>query len=162
MSDSLRFRVITAAVVAALTVFCVWFATQLLNLSSSAPAYNVLAAIFLAASIWTFVVNQMKLKLPREYARDALKSRTLILTLGLFLSLAMIWAIGRSAVEWAIEPDISDLGPCGRFTLDLCGTTDLNSERRDLAMKLVDRIAAASFLTAPISLAVPRVRSWFQ
>lgn len=88
----------------------------------------------------------------------------------IFSVVFLIWALGRSVIDWAIESDIIDYGPCPevRFSLDLsgntinsnpCGSVDENLERRWSIETLIDRTAISIFIFIPLLLTSQRFRS---
>ncbi len=158
----MQVRMIAAIVTAALVVILLWAVTQLDGLISNRPSYAVVTALFVSTAVWTFIINQLEVSKPKEYALAAIQYRPLLVSIGLFIVLAMLWVIARALVEWAVEPNIYDNGPCGRFNYESCGEEDLNADRRLLATSLVDRISAAILLIVPIILAVPKIRRVFQ
>ena len=161
MSPTVKMRTATAAAFAFALVITASLITALLGFSSSGLPTTIAIALTLSASVWGFIVNLLKAEEPKQYILNISQYRPLLLSFCLFVALVFIWGICRSIVEWAIEPNIHNFGSCGPYSDYPCGEQDLNSDRRYQATGLADKIAAAIFLIAPMSLVTRKVRTIF-
>jgi hypothetical protein len=162
MTQITKVRLASAFVFAVLVVIVGWILTEFLGFSPDGLPTTIAITLALGSGMWAFVVNNLQPEAPKPYLIKALQFRPLLLSFGLFVSLLILWGIARAVIEWTIEPNTYDYGPCSSFFASYpCGEQDLNSGKRFLATDLADKIASAVFLLAPLSLAIRKIRKAF-
>ncbi|MDP2130369.1 MAG: hypothetical protein U0995_00125 [Erythrobacter sp.] len=115
---------------------------------------------FIAMTLMVFLVLERENIKAFEITLRFIKSPQYAKVATIFLIVFLIWALGRSMIDWIVEPEIVNYGPCPEVNLRFysyedtmsatsCGIIDENLDSRWPIEQFVDRLAIAIFILIP-------------
>ncbi len=115
---------------------------------------------FISMTLMVFLVLERENIRAFEITLRFIKSSQYAKVATIFLIAFLIWALGRSMIDWIVKPEIVNYGPCPEVNLSFysyddtmsttsCGVIDENLDSRWPIEQLVDRLAIAIFIIIP-------------